>query len=204
MAPLRRLGSVGPWRFLWLAPVLVSLSGCSTHRVGLSYRPDEPAGPPVGSPVFAIAEVVDRREKRPIELGVVRGGYGNVLKRLHTSEPVRDLVQRAFEDALRARGLLAPGGEILVLLRISVARLDCNYFMNREAHARFDLEARDAKTGKLLWERGYEQDLVESGIGAGIFANVDHLRGMAEKAMIQAIDEAVSDSQLRYLAAQPP
>src|SRR2546425_11617922 len=106
-------------RLAFLAATLLSMgSGCSTtHQVALTYRSPGNLAPLAGSPIFAVAEVVDQRQKGPNELGGVRSGFGNLLKRLQTSEPVADLVSQALQDALRERGLLADGHEARILLR---------------------------------------------------------------------------------------
>jgi hypothetical protein len=201
-------------RLAFLAATLLSMgSGCSsTHQVALTYRTPANLAPPAGSPIFAVAEVVDQRQKGPNELGGVRSGFGNLLKRIQTSEPVADLVSRALQGALREHGLLADGDEApRILLRTSITRLDCNSFSysapgtgqqvgNREAHAHLDVEALDADTKSLLWKETYAADIFEPA-GAAIFEDVDTLRGLVERAMSQAVDRAVTDSQVRSQAS---
>jgi hypothetical protein len=194
-------------RLLVLFPL--GVMGCSNVG-GLAYQPSPTAensqsveGERVQGPAaLSVGTIDDRRGKGPNELGVVRGGYGNVLKRLTTDEPVADLVRLALEAALQGRGLLADPSQAWIQLRGVVTKLDCNYYVNREAHTLLDIEAIDLASGRFLWKGTYKADLVESAWGAGIFADVDHLRGLAQQSLSQAINDAVQDVQERLLAKE--
>jgi hypothetical protein len=186
-----------------LALITIGAIGCST-QVGLSYR-GENAGPArSGISVLSLDEVKDQREKGPRELGVVRGGYGNVLKRIVTTDTVEDLVRKAFLSAMSSRGLLAEEGHERTALRVIVKKLDCNYLMNREAHADIDVTGVDRESAKVIWTHSYKADVVEGGMGAGVFADSEHLREMAEMALSRAIDDALKDAELQLLSTTPP
>jgi hypothetical protein len=185
-----------------LALITIGAIGCST-QVGLSYRGENAVPARPGDSVLSLGEVKDQRQKGPRELGVVRGGYGNVLKRLVTSDTIESLVRQAFRAALEQRGLLAQAGRERVQLRIVIKKLDCNYLMSREAHAEIDVTGIEAGSERTVWSESYRSDVVEGAMGAGVFADVEHLRGMAEIALNRVIDDAVKDARLQ-LAVLPP
>ena len=192
-------------RALALTVCVAAIVGCSTTRVDLAYRgSDTPSRRSGVGPVVALGKVQDQREKGPLELGVVRGGYGNVLKRIVAVKPVAEMTEEAMRAAFAERGLLAGEGRSRVRLDVTVRKLDCNYFQNREAHAHLEVDAVEAGTGTRLWSESYEEDIVEGGLGAGVFADVEHLRKMLESALVSAVDDVVGDTERRLASGPPP
>ena len=80
----------------------LALAGCTT-TAPLSYAPPPNLTVERGQGSVAVGQVTDDREKKSTELGVVRGGYGNVLKRIYSDRPVADEVREALQNGLKAR-----------------------------------------------------------------------------------------------------
>jgi hypothetical protein len=188
---------VGAWRFIAL---FAALSGCTT-TAGLTYEPSGYTDPAEAMPVVLVGEFDDEREKKPTELGVVRGGYGNVVKRLVSERPVSELVQEAFADGLAARRLLAGDpSHARFVLDGTLTKLDSNYFFNKEAHAHMRVRLK-SPDGELVFENTYRADNTEGGAGAGIFASMEDLRQLTERTLRQAIDRALDDNEFREAIA---
>lgn len=176
--------------------MMVMLSGCVTRQVALSYSPPAPAAIPTGDhrPVVGIKTVVDDRSNDPHWLGAVRGGYGNPLKILETEEPVKDVVAKAFSDALAARGMLAPAGNEAIEVTITIHRFDCSQYLRREAHADFEIALTNSRTGNSVYADRVTADTVNGSIFAmnvGIFGSTDLLRMAAVQTMDDAINTAL-------------
>jgi hypothetical protein len=172
--------------------------GCSTHMVGMTY--DTPEIGVSRSETAAPLRVTSFRDERGTDadwLGAIRGGYGNPLKRLRTEVPTAELVTEAFRDALVARGLLIPGQNANLVVTGALKKLDCSYYVNREAHAHILVEVAEAGSRNLVFEKLYKADQKEGGVGAGIFASVEGLHRLAERTMREAIDMAVDDLDFR-------
>src|ERR1700761_4527448 len=88
--------------------VLLLLTACSESG-RLTYAPSVPASAAVGRAIVAMGAVTDQRDDRSDVIGVIRGGYGNPLKTVHSDQPVPVTVANAFAAALQSRGLLAAG-----------------------------------------------------------------------------------------------
>src|ERR1700730_15585860 len=85
------------------------VAGCVTDTVSLGYKPAAQITPVNSGTAVSVGSFVYPRGETSTWIGAVRGGYGNPLKPLQTDKPVSALVQTAFTDGLRARGLLATG-----------------------------------------------------------------------------------------------
>lgn len=187
------------WAWCGCALLMAGCLAC-TSSVDLSYQSSDTSRRSGVGRVVSLGIVEDQRSKGPYELGVVRGGYGNVLKRLVSSETVRVLLSRAFNDALEGRGMRAMEDDESIRLDVEIEKLDCNYFWNAEAHASLNVTASDVRSGRRLWSQSYREDLVEGGSGAGVFADVERLRSMLERVMTDAVLAAVVDTELRLNA----
>lgn len=98
-----------PIQVIALALALAGAEGCVTDTVSLGYKPvGQITSSTTASPI-TVGSFIDQRGETPTWIGAVRGGYGNPLKKLETDQPVSTLVQSAFADGLKARGLLATG-----------------------------------------------------------------------------------------------
>ena len=167
-------------------------SACSTHLVSLHYEPTGTVLPGPSSAVVASVSTSDNRGTDSDWLGAIRGGFGNPLKKLRTNVPTDQAVTHVMVGALRARGMLAPGTSNKVI-EVNIAKFDCSYYFNREAHAHLKVSVLAPPSRAPLFERSYKTDNVESGVGAGIFGDVTHLAGFAQKTLNQTIDKILSD-----------
>lgn len=144
-------------------------------------------------PVVRVGRFEDARDTDSDWLGAIRGGYGNVLKRLRTEESTHLAVEAAFRNALTESGLYADGDSARFEIDGRILKLDCSYYVNREAHAHLEVQLVDLVTKNAVFSGSYRSDLSERGVGAGIFGSVDTLRELAENALSDAIDQVLSD-----------
>jgi uncharacterized lipoprotein YajG len=190
---------------LVIAALVAALSGCAaTSSVGVKYSPPAATAKSGGSvPPVSIGSFSDDRGKPSNYLGSIRGGFGNPLKTLESDRPVGEIVQAAFTEALRVRGA-AGDGAASNRLTGSIKRLECNQYVRREAHVEIDVAVLD-KAGQRRFARTYSSDQVAGAVIAldtGIFASVDDLRAVLEKALSEAVDKALDDPDLRAALRQ--
>jgi len=184
--------------FLILATVLV-LSGCSTTEVDLIYDASAVTNPPVGvaPKSVKILMVNDGRGTDPFWLGAIRGGFGNPLKTLKTKKPVKEVVEKAFAEGLRSRGLLA-SSEGKFGMEVIINKLDCSQYVRREAHVRIFVSLVELSSSRTVYARDINVDNVTGGdniFDAGIVADVEDLRKVANQALKQAVDKVLDDRQ---------
>jgi hypothetical protein len=189
---LHKLATIG-------AVLLASVfeAGCSTHTLQLRYEPTMEVVPQTTeTPRVAVGSFRDDRGEESTWFGAIRGGFGNPLKKLHANQPIVSVVTQAMSDALQARQMLASSDGASLRIDGSIARLDCNYYWNRDAHAHLLLNLVDVTSNAILFSQTYKTDNTEGGVGAGIFGDVDHLATFAQKALSETIDKALSDPAL--------
>jgi hypothetical protein len=180
---------------LLLAVVLLALAGCSTSSVSLDYS--RAAAPANGArPQVAVGAFTDqRRSEDPRRLGAIRNGYGAAQKTLVLSDDAIVVVQKAFTEALDKRGLLAASGSARYTLTGVINKLDCNQYVRREAHVEIVVSLTDNATGKLVLQqtgKSVEVQDPSSLFDTSILASPDDLRAVAEKALEDAIDDALA------------
>ena len=176
--------------------LLVAATGCSTHLFDLTYQPSMLGVERLSTDVrVSVEPFADRRGTDEAWLGAIRGGYGNQLKTLRTNRPTADIVTDAVREALLRRGLLESGVAGNYAVTGSVEKLDCSYYVNREAHAHIVVQVRDRTSGNIEFEKSYQSDQVESGWGAGIFGDPAQLHALAERTTREAIDRALDDPE---------
>jgi len=185
---------------LWVAS---ALGGCSS-KVDFRYAISEPVRTSIGPGLVSVQRLADARSKGSNELGVVRGGYGNVLKRVYTDRSVAELVTNALEQALATQGLLANEDAGPLRLEGSILKLDCNHYFRREAHTRLVLSLVDAATGEKIFSRRYEADETGISLAVGIFARTKTIASMAERTLRDAIDQALADPDFIVAASTAP
>lgn len=184
-------------RFFCLVLVSFPLAACGTTAVTLKYDPaNVQQAATSAQQSIAIASVMDKRKHDPNWLGAIRGGFGNPLKTLETSMPVKDLVAAAYADGLKARGLLASDTPRYDM-RVIVNQYDSNQYVRREAHIRFAITVVDKASGKELFANNIAVDKVDGSLvtlNAGIFAEVEDLRLIANQALQEAVDKTLNDA----------
>jgi len=146
-------------------------------------------------PLINTIIVSDERGTDKNWLGAIRGGYGNRLKTLRTEESTDSVVKKMYEDALNKSKLLSTSIDSPYAIKVVITKYDCSYYMNREAHAHVNISLIDNSTSTIRFSKSYKTDEVETGVGAGIFGSVDTLRALAETAMNNTIDKALSDEE---------
>lgn len=68
-----------------------------------------------------------------------------------------------------------------------------SYYFNREAHAHLLVNVVSIPSHAVLFSRSYKTDNTESGVGAGIFGDTNHLAEFAQRTLNQTIDKVLSD-----------
>ena len=117
------------------------------------------------------------------------------MKTIQASGPVKDVVLKAFEDALDARGLLAAANGGSYGLDITVEKLDCSQLLRREAHARFRVTVLDKRTGQPVYSKEVTDSREEMGdpFATGVFGSVEELTKLTNDSMRAAIDQALDN-----------
>lgn len=175
--------------------VVGMLGACSTHQVTMTYNPAAVQKPPAAKPEVEVLTVTDARKYTGKHLGAIRGGYGNTLKTIEASGPVKDVVHKAFIDGLNARGLLAPSDGGRYGLDVTVEKLDCSQLVRKEAHTRFQLTVLDKSTGRPVYSKIVEDNREDMGnlFATGIFGSVDELTKLSNDSMQAAVDQALDN-----------
>ena len=169
--------------------------------MGLKYEPSASVTKTSATaPSVAVGSFVDSRGEPANWLGAIRGGFGNPLKNLESGLPVATLVQAAFADGLRARGIL-PGskGQQFQISGV-IRKLDCNQYVRREANVEIEVLVTDAQDGHQRFTRAYSSSNVEGSalaLNVGVFASVDDLRAVTERTLREVVDKALDDTALR-------
>jgi hypothetical protein len=182
------------------------LAACSTATGGLPYATSGPIVEAATVSVIRRIITIDQRGVPSHHLGAVRGGFGNALKTIETTAPVREEVARAFKDALLKRKLLAESGNGKADLTITILKMDCSQYVRREAHADFQIMLSDPK-GHAVYQDNVRVTIVAgSGLAmdVGIFGDPDDLRAVAIEAMSNAIDQALDKPGFRAAFAGHP
>jgi len=187
-------------------PVLIALAACGATQAPMTYSPTVTVQPvAMARPVVgAVDRVINERStgrEDPTWIGTIRGGYGNPLKALHATEPVEQVVAKAFSDALAARGLKAPpGSQPRYVLTVTIHQFDANQYVRREATADFSAVLIERDSGREVWrdrERVYNVDGSLISLSTGIFASIEDLQRVALQTMNQAIDKLLDKASFR-------
>ena len=117
-------------RYLYSVMLALVLSACNTVS-SLRYAPGSVEA--AASPSIGAVTATDQRKEEPTRLATIMGGYGNPLKTLDTSKPVKDEVTDAFTEGLRVRGLLIPGASAPFHLTLVVRKFDADMILGRTA-----------------------------------------------------------------------
>src|ERR1700722_13668073 len=179
----------------------VYAAGCSTHLESVKYSPSSAStsivGPEITTPV-GVGNFSDNRGTDPRWLGAIRGGYGNVLKRIETDKPGSEVVHDAFIAALDARKIPMSSNPP-VLIEGTITKMDCSYYFNKEFHAHFHVTVASLPTRAVVFQNDYVTDRNEGGVGAGILGDPDALAREENDTINQTIDKVFADAN--FLAA---
>jgi uncharacterized lipoprotein YajG len=177
------------------------VTGCSTTSVGLKYAPGAGVAK-VGasaSPI-TVGTFADQRGEPANWLGAIRGGYGNPLKIIESDQPVSSIVQAAFTDGLRVRGVKTDVPSAPLQLSGVIRVLDCNQLIRREANVEIEVLVTDNASGQQRFSRTYVGSNVDGSLltmKAGVFGSVEDLRALTEKTLREVVDKALDDPALR-------
>jgi len=185
---------------IFTAIVFLLLAACSTTQTKLSYSqitPSDKFSPDTQS--LSLGTFSDQRGETSTWFGAIRGGFGNPLKVLESDRPIASIVQDAFASGLRARGL-NPASSSSMQMSGVIHKLECSQYVRRESTVDIEIILTDTKTGQQKFKQTYNTynevgSLVS--VQTGIFASVDDLRVVAEKALSQTVDKALDDSAFR-------
>jgi len=176
---------------------------CS-NTVTLRYSPGGETAKAGGPGLIYVRGFADVRKKGASDLGVVRGGFGNILKRIYTDRPVSAQVTDAFRAALSSRSLLAEPEDAEIALEGTVTKLDCNHFYRREAHTSVRVVLVDLASEKPIFARIYAADETSATLATGILSSTSRLAGMAERTLQKTIDQVLADPEFLSIATTTP
>lgn len=177
--------------------IALTAAGCGTTRVDLLYRPSEQRTPIQGK--VSVLQFEDMRPQGENYLGAIRDGYGSPLKKLELAQPAREVVRKAFTDALTSRRLLSPSGSSTLSGRI--LKFDCSQYVRREAHVTLEIFS-EGRRGSF--RKTYKKTKVSGSLFAldtGPLASVEDLRVVMEQALNELIDDILRDPEfIRHLS----
>jgi uncharacterized lipoprotein YmbA len=181
------------------APLLVvlalGLGACSSTVNDLTYRP-QAALQPAGSATVGSVTAIDERKEDPTRLATILGGFGNPLKTLDTSKPVKDEVADAFVAGLRARGILAASDRSPYRLTITVHKFDADMYMGRGARIDLTIAVLN-QAGQTLYSDNAADKVEEFKAAMGIFADIEDLRQMCETLLDRTVDQMLDKPEFR-------
>jgi uncharacterized lipoprotein YajG len=179
---------------------VLSMAACSTTKVGLNYESaqgSDRTAPAATAGAVNVGDFADERGEPATWLGSIRGTYGNPIKNLESDQPVSKIVQTAFVDGLRARGVEnSPSAPVQITGVIK--KLDCNQVFRREANV--EIEISVVAAGQSTFKQTYSTSNIDGSVvslNIGIFAAVEDLRALTEKTLRETIDKALDDPALR-------
>lgn len=182
------------------ASIALAVTACSTTTpVLLQYGATSDVVRARSNATVVVGSFVDQRGEPANWLGAIRNGWGAAVQNLESDRPVSAVVQTAFADGLRARGVAidSPGAQYQLA---GVIRLfDCNQYSRREANAEIELTVIDTATGLQRFSRTYKAYTLDGSIFAagGWFADVEDLRVTTARVLREVVDKALDDSALR-------
>lgn len=190
-------------RTFLLSLITLLLTACGTTQVGLQYG-SAPTAARIDSAVpVSVGTFVDQRGEPANWIGAIRGGFGNPLKTIETSQPVDKLVESAFAAGLKARGAQIASGPTNVQVSGVVKKLFCNQVVQREASVEVELTVVNASTRQPVFARTYAATNLESaGFSTGVFAAPEDLRALTERTLREVVDKALDDTSFRQALRQ--
>ncbi|MGI4955549.1 MAG: YajG family lipoprotein [Janthinobacterium lividum] len=179
--------------------LLVGLSACSTPGT-LNYTPQQVGE--LGPKAVAGVIVLDRRDEKPNRVATIRGGHGNPLKVLDTTEPVATVVQAVITKALDQRQMLAAGGPYR--FQVTLNTLYGDQFMGRKAELKMDLAVLDRTNQTIYADTIAAESYAFTFFDNGIFAGIEALRTVVEKLLSTSVEKMLDKPALRQALAAPP
>lgn len=173
------------------------LSSCAnSSTVSLDYIP-QPGQMLRGSPDFAVGEFKDKRGEDAQTLGHVRLPIGPAVDTIQTSLPVKDVVRNAFAYALEARGMLATEVKGPFILAGEIQDLRSQLLVHPYGYARIRVNIIEALSGRVIFTKTYEGERQSNAYRPGSGSPVPVLRELTSRALQEAVDRALDDTQMR-------
>lgn len=191
----------------WLACAFgasaMALAACSNTSSDMPYTP--PAGlATVQDPVVASVTAIDHRKEEPHRLATIMGGFGNPLKTLDTTLPVKDEVAAAFTAGLRARGLLQPDGHAPYRIQLLIRKYDADMIMGSTARIDLDMDVIDQKTDQVVYhDTAVDQRSDFHFFATGIFASMDGLKKLSQDVLNATVDNMLDKPGFRSVIDRP-
>jgi len=176
------------------------LTACSTTSVGLKYSPTTGAAKlGASTSLITVGTFLDQRGEPDNWLGAIRGGFGNPLKNIESDRPVSQIVQSAFTEGLRVRGVTTDSPSAPLQISGVIRKLDCNQIVRREANVEIEVLVTETASGQQRFSRTYSGSNVDGSlisVNTGVFGSVEDLRALTEKTLREVVDKALDDPAL--------
>jgi hypothetical protein len=188
---------IGPIRVAVACAALgVPMLGCTSYTT-LHYAslPDVAGRPQARPQTVFVSPFRDLRAKDSDVLGAIRDPVGIPSYTLRTEQPVNELVAKAFEQALRQRGLGVGSRAPRYVLTGDIERLDSSGYMRLTAHAEIQVDLLEADSGHLVYQRRYRAQR-GTGFLIGLGVARDEASRMASAVLSDVIDQALDDPRL--------
>lgn len=186
-------------RRLVLLALSLMLSACSNTVTPLYYTPTV-AIVTVPAAMVGGVTVTDQRKEAPTRLATVMGGFGNPMKTLDTSKPVKDEVADAFTEGLRRRGMLGSGGRPFQLA-LTIRKFDADMIIGRTARINLTLMLLGADGHVVYEDAVVDEESDMKFFETGMMANIDDLRVLCETVLNRTIDRMLDKPAFRQAVA---
>jgi hypothetical protein len=181
---------------LRLLASLLLCAGCADGQADLRYAaPPAPIQAPL--PLVADVRVDDRRVGDPALLATVAGFDDLPLKREYAAPSVAEATAAAFRSALAARGALAPPGDGLYDLDVTLLQLGAEQHAVRQASVDMLLALVDRRNGRVAWStRVYAEERGDDWLAYDnlLFGSPEALGALANLVLDRAIDRSLDRS----------
>ena len=179
------------------AAACFSLSSCANSSViSLEYVP-QPGMMVRGDPDFAVGQFTDKRGEQAQTLGHVRLPIGPNVDTIQTRLPVSDVVRNAFAYALESRGMLATDVKGRFVLTGEIQDLRSQLLVHPYGYARIRVNVVEAVSGRVLFTHVYEGERQSNAYRPGSGSPVPLLRDLTSRALQEAVDRALDDTNMR-------
>lgn len=182
-------------RYLCGLILALALGACNTVA-SLRYAPPDPVQT-AASPAIGAVTATDQRKEAPTRLATIMGGYGNPLKTLDTSKPVKDEVVDAFTEGLRVRGLLIPGASAPFHLTLVVRKFDADMILGRTARIDMTMFVVDQDGRAVFQDSAVDSQSDFKFFQTGVFADIDDLQVLAETVLNCTVDRMLDNPAFR-------
>jgi len=176
------------------------LAGCATPGDGQKPAVTSTvAKTPIAAAPLKLGAFADKRGEPLHWLGATRTGFGAPLKVLESDRPVAEMVQSAFLDGLRARGVTVDQSAGQNQITGTIKTLAGSKVVRREVNIEIEVAVSD-QSGKQVFARTYSTNNIDAAVvsfSAGFVITTDDLRATLERTLQETVDKALDDSAFR-------